>query len=415
MVVLSAAAATFVLWPRDQLPAVLELVPADYFTQVFIDRASDYRGLQSAIAIAVLLVLLLVPLLAALFWPLRGDGAWRADRRSGAVFGRAGVGGAGLVAALIAVLTLLAALPLEIWGFGRSRSFGLAVQSYGGWIVDWLMLAGMLALALAVLGLVAIALIRRFGRAWWPLFGAIVVAIAGAFTMLSPVVIAPLFADFERLPPGAVRDDVKELSRQAGVRVGEVYVVDAASRTTAANAYVAGLGATKRVVLYDTLIDDFSREERRQVIAHEFAHAHYDDLLTGLIWFSFVAFCSMFAVDLLARQLASRRGVEMTSAAGAAMLIAATVVAIAISQPFANALSRKVEARADAYALQITGRPDSAIALEQSLTVQNLSRPDPPRWLNALFGTHPTPMRRIGMAKSVELESARPRPAKPRR
>jgi STE24 endopeptidase len=185
-----------------------------------------------------------------------------------------------------------------------------------------------------------------------------------------------------------------------------VFTVDAARRTTGANAYVAGLGSTKRVVIYDTLINDFPPAERRQVLAHEFGHARHHDLIVGLMWFAFVALVALFAIDLLARSLAARRGVDFASPAGIAMLLAAAMVAIAISQPAANHWSRAIEARADAVSLRVTQQPDAAIALERRLTIQNLSRPQPTPVRQLLFGTHPTPMQRIGMAVTVRRELA---------
>lgn len=404
VVILSALVASFVLWPRDELPAVAVVPVLDYFTQAFVDRSSEFRGVQSALGIGALLVMLAVPLSLALFWPRVADGKLWADRRSGAMAGRGGVLTAGVVAAGVVLLTLLATLPFDVAAYARSHNYGLTVQGFGGWMFDWLLAALLMAVGIALLAMLAIALIRKFGRAWWPIFGAALVVLAAAFVMLAPIVISPLFADFKVLPAGEVRADVEQLAREADVDAGEIYVVDAAARTTGANAYVAGLGSTRRVVIYDTLIADFSRAERRQVIAHELAHAHYDDVIVGLIWFAFVAMASMLAIDLLARVLAERRGVEMTSPAAMAMLLAGAVVAIALAQPIGNSFSRKVEARADAFALEVTKQPQAAIELERRLTINNVSRPDPPTWLNTLFGTHPKPIKRIGMAVTVDRE-----------
>ncbi len=405
MVLLSAVVASFVLWPRDELPAVTPVSQFDYFTAAFIDRASEFRGLQSLLGVSTLLVLVAVPLGLALFWPRVANGRLWADRRTGAIAGRGGWLLAGGVGAAVYLCVMLATLPFNLAAFARSRNYGLAVQGFGSWLWDWLLAAALLAIGIALLAMLALVLLRRLGKRWWPVFGACLVLLAGTIVMFGPVTVAPLFADFESLPAGEVRTDVEELARKSGVDAGGIYVVDAAARTTGANAYVTGLGSTKRIVLYDTLLNDFSREERRQVIAHELAHAHYDDLLVGFVWFAFVAMASMLAVDLLARVFAARRGVEMTSSAAIAMLLAAATVAIALCQPFANAFSRKVEARADAYALQLTERPEDAIALERRLTVNNVSRPKPPALLNLVFGTHPTAIDRIGMAVTVERET----------
>jgi STE24 endopeptidase len=157
-------------------------------------------------------------------------------------------------------------------------------------------------------------------------------------------------------------------------------------------------------VIYDTLVKNFTPAERRLVVAHELGHAHRNDLISGLVWFAFVAMASMFAVDLFGRVLAERQGAELQSPAAIAMLLAAAMLAVAISQPAANAWSRKIESRADAFAMKVTGNPDAAIALERSLTINNLSRPEPPAGLQWFFGTHPTPMQRIGMAVTVRDE-----------
>ena len=100
--------------------------------------------------------------------------------------------------------------------------------------------------------------------------------------------IAPLFNKFDELPPGQARSDVLELARKAGVDVGHVYEVDASKSTTAINAYVNGLGSSKQVVLYDTLINDLNQGERRAVVAHELGHVHGNDIQRGLLFVAIV-------------------------------------------------------------------------------------------------------------------------------
>jgi STE24 endopeptidase len=410
VVVFAGLVADLVLWPRDELPAVAAADQSSFFSAAFLARAGDFRSLQSWLAIAAGLMTVALPLAIAWWWP-RGAARsgwfarWR-DRRSGALFGRGGPLAWGLVGAGVAALTMLAALPLELLMFFRARDVGLLVQGFGGWIFDWL-LSGLLALlAAALLAALCGFLVKRLPRGWWAAFGACLVLLTAGFQALAPVVIAPLFAEFSELPAGALRSDVEQVAKKSGVDAGELFVVDAARRTTGANAYVSGLGSTRRVVIYDTLVSDFNRAERRQVIAHEFGHARRNDLLAGLIWFAFVAMISMFAVDRLARALAERRGVEFGTPASAAMILAVAMLCVLVSQPAANAFSRAIEARADAFALAVTEQPNVAISLERRLTIQNLARPEPPRALQVLLGTHPTPMQRIGMALTVRREHA---------
>lgn len=409
VVVMAGLVADFVLWPRDQLPPVTAVSQHTYFSDQFIARATSFRGFQGWLGIGTLAVMVLVPLLLAIFWPRPRSGARLArfsDRRNGVFLGHGGAPTNALVGAGITLLTLVAALPLTFAGFMRARDFGLSVQSIHGWLWSWVGALLLMMLAVALLAVLAGFLIRKLGRAWWLAFGVCLIALSIVFQMLSPVLIEPLFADFKVAPEGQLRGEVEEIAKRSRVDAGEIYVVDAASRTTGANAYVAGLGATRRVVIYDTLLKDFSPAERRQVIAHEFAHAKHRDLVAGLVWFAFVAMASLFAVDLLARTLARRRGADFDSPAALAMVAAAAMLAITLSQPAANAFSRAIEARADAFALRVTRAPDAAISMERRLTIKNLARPEPPELRQFLFGTHPTPMQRIGMAVTVKRELA---------
>ena len=134
----------------------------------------------------------------------------------------------------------------------------------------------------------------------------------------SPLVIDPLFNKFDELPDGKLRADVLELAERADVDVGDVYRVDASRRTTGANAYVTGLGHTKRVVLYDNLIEDFSPAEVRSVVAHELGHVHYDDVPRGLLFLALIAPPGMLLVQRITERLApGARGAEPRAGAGA--------------------------------------------------------------------------------------------------
>ena len=150
---------------------------------------------------------------------------------------------------------------------------------------------------------------RRFGRRWW-IPGAVVVVAFGAITTYAgPIVLDPRVQRRSRACRRAsCAATCSTLARRAGVDVGEVYEMDASRRTTAANAYVTGLGHTKRVVLYDTLVEDFTPAETRMVVAHELGHVHHHDMRNGLIWLAIVAPFGMWAVAVLTERLAPRGG-----------------------------------------------------------------------------------------------------------
>jgi Zn-dependent protease with chaperone function len=180
--------------------------------------------------------------------------------------------------------------------------------------------------------------------------------------------------------------------------VGEVYEMDASRRTTAANAYVNGLGRTKRVVLYDTLIEDFTPAETRMVVAHELGHVHYHDMRNGLIWLAIVAPFGMWATAVLAERLAPR-GAGLGPRAVPAVALSIAIV-VPVLTMVSNQLSRDVERRADAFSLQLTQDPQTLIEFQRRIAIKNVSDPDPPALSRFLLGTHPTTLERLGMAEA---------------
>lgn len=383
--VLVAELAVLAFSPGD---GVLSPVPVDapsYFSAAELQQARDFRRPQLALLGATFLIeaAVLVALVA------RPPRRLRAARRPVAA---AALAGAGIALALDA-----ATLPVRALMRERAIDVGLVTRSWAGWAGDVALSAAIGAVLAAAGAAAAIALMRRLPRRWWiPASGA-VVAYGVATIFLAPVVLDPLFNRFTELR-GPVRQDVVALAEQAGVDVGQVQVIDASRRTTAANAYVAGLGATKRVVIYDNLLDDFPRDEVRVVVAHELAHAHYHDLRNGLLYLAIVAPFGMFAAALLTRRLAPAPLDDGRPGADALPALALSVVAVAaVIGVISNQLSRVVEARADSYALALTADPDAFIRFEQRIARQNISDPDPPGAVTFVLGTHPPVIDRIGL------------------
>jgi STE24 endopeptidase len=242
-------------------------------------------------------------------------------------------------------------------------------------------------------------MLRRFGRRWWMPATAVVIAFGVISIYAGPILIDPAFNTFKRLPDGELRSSVLDLAKRADVKVGEVYVMDASRRTTAANAYVTGLGSTKRVVLFDTLLDDFTPREVEGVVAHELGHVHYRDVPHGLLYLAIVAPFGMFAVARLSERLTPPGAGPVAAVPAVALAIAVLVPAISA---ISNQLSRDVEARADRFSMELTRDPQELIAFQQRITEQNVSDPDPPDWVTFLLATHPTGMERIGQALAFE-------------
>jgi STE24 endopeptidase len=384
--VVVAEAAVFAMRPRDRGPEPVPVEARAYFSEAQIEKATSFRTgqlwiyvAQTAVGLGVLVLILRRPpeRLAGLRRPVLAGAA---------------------VAAAISLAVGVAALPLSAVARERAKDVGLVTQDWVGWVGDVAKTRAIGAVFAAAGGAALVAGMRRFGPRWWIPGTVAVVAFGAITTYMGPVVLDPLFNDFKRVPPGELRSDVLDLARKAGVDVGEVYEVDASRRTTAANAYVTGLGRTKRVVLYDTLVNDFTPGETRLVVAHELGHVHYRDVRNGLIWLAIVAPFGVWAAAALAERLTPREGADGPRAVPAVALSLALVVPVITM--VSNELSRDVERRADAFSLELTRDPDTFIAFQKRIAVKNVSDPDPPKAAHLLLGTHPTTLQRIGQAEA---------------
>ena len=369
--------------PRQKAPAP---APADletYFTSEQIARGARFARPQLALALAR--GALDASALAALV--RRPPQVLRRPIAHPVAAGA--IAGAGLACALS-----LPPLPLAAISRRRAKAVGLVTQSWPGWAADLAKATAIEAAIAGAAGAAAIAATRRYPRTWWlPAAGASVF-VAALFAALAPVVLDPLFNDFTPLAEGETRSDVLELARAAGVRVGEVYTVDASRRTTAANAYVTGLGPTKRVVLFDTLLDRYGRDEVRVVVAHELAHVRYRDVQRSVLYSALVAPAAALAVQQLSWRLSPERG---SPGALPALALSAALVGAPLGLA-GNRLSRAVERRADAFSLDLSRAPDAFVSFERKIAIQNVADLDPPRWVRALVATHPSTLERIGAA-----------------
>ncbi|HVF79556.1 MAG TPA: M48 family metallopeptidase [Solirubrobacteraceae bacterium] len=386
--VIVAEVAVVLLRPRNGVIEPARVSTESYFSVSDIERARDYRRPQLAIYGGVLAIEFGVLALLVARPPRRLQGPFKRTLLAGAAAGAA-----------LSVVVTVAILPLQVVSRERAKDVGLVTQSWSGYARDKA-IAGTIGAILAGLGAAtALGLMRRMPRNWWAPGTVIVVAFGVGSIYAGPVVLDPLFNTFQPLPAGQAREDVFELAERAGVDVGEVYSVDASRRTTAANAYVAGLGKTKRVVLYDTLLENFKRDEVRLVVAHELAHVHHRDVPNGLLYLAIVTPFGLFAVAQLTRRFApdGKPGPAVLPALALGLFVMTTTITT-----ISNQLSRHVEARADSYALTLTDEAKPFISFEKRIALRNLSDPDPPDWQTFFLATHPPTIERIGIGVAYE-------------
>jgi Zn-dependent protease with chaperone function len=369
------------LAPREPSPAVAAVDIRDYFGEGEIVRGRRFARGQLALGLARA-VLDLIALSAVVRRPAR------------ALPGREGAASAAAAGAGLSIAMSLPGLPLSALARRRSIRVGLATQSWRAWGQD-LAKAQAIEAAFAAAGSASVtALARRWPERWWLPAAAGSVLIGAAVSALAPVMLDPIFNDFTPLAEGGLRADVLGLAAAAGVKVGEVYSVDASRRTTAANAYVTGLGPTKRIVLFDTLLDRYSPDQVRVVVAHELAHVRHREVPRSIAFVALTAPAAALAVQRLSWTLSEERA---TARALPALALAGAIVAVPVGL-IANRLSRAAERRADAFSLALSDAPDAFVSFERQIALQNVADLDPPRAMIALLATHPPTAERIGIA-----------------
>ena len=320
--------------------------------------------------------------------------------------------GAALLGALLVALSALLRLPFSVWlGLTHEREFGFSRQSGKDFALDRVksVAIGALLTGAGMAGLVGAA---SLDPSWWPL----VVAVGAALLILllsfvAPVVLEPVFNKFRPLDDPELRDAVLELAAATGVPVREVLVADASKRTTKLNAYVSGLGATRRVVLYDTLVDTATTPEVLTVVAHELGHRRYRHVALGTV----IGMAGAAVFVLLLWVLLSVEAVlEAIDASGAGdarvvpfVLLVGSVLGLIVA-PLQAALSRRWEYASDRFAVEQTGDLPAFEAAFGRLSEANLPDPKPPRLVYLWLFSHPTVEERVAAARRLAGSSTVP-------
>lgn len=309
---------------------------------------------------------------------------------------------------IILAIGRLVVLPFDVWLRHLALRVGLAAGSWAQWSVDVVKAFAIGAvLALGAL-LVLVALARRLPNTWWipASVGAAVLVVILSFAY--PVVFEPIFNRFTPMADGPLRTSLLDLAAKDGVSVSDVLVADASKRTTALNAYVSGFGATRRIVVYDTLVDGATPEEVRLVVAHELGHAKDNDVLHATLLGAAGAALAVILIFLLTgwSALLDRAGVRTAGDPGViALILAIIAVMTLLVSPVESLISRRIEARADVHALNLTrddtgANADTFARMQKRLAVRNLSDLDPPAWYYVWFYTHPSSPERLALVRS---------------
>jgi len=383
--VLVAAAAWLwcaLLLLRTAVPSGLHVSAVD--ANAVFGRALVHEAVRVERFFLVIWVLGQIALFTALWvYSLRGA---RYARESAA-----GPIGTGMLLGMLGIgIVWLVQLPFGLLGLWWARRHDLSETGYLDWAFGhWFELGGAFV-SLCVALLIVMFLARRLGEAWWIPGAAVFVVIGAAFTFAQPYLVGETTA----LEDPALQRSAEAFERQQGVSGVPVSVEDVSGTTNQANAYAVGFGASRKVVLWSTMVDgSFTDAEVRVVLAHEIGHHSSHHIPKGLAWFALFALPGAW---VLMRATRRRGGMGEAAAVPLALLV---VAAIQLSlAPAQSWISRRMEAEADWKALQTTRDPAAARGLFVGFGKTSLGDPDPPLWAHILLDSHPTLSQRVAMA-----------------
>lgn len=310
-----------------------------------------------------------------------------------------------LFAAVFGGIYTLIDLPLSYYsGFVLPHRFGQSTETLRGWIVDQLKsLLISVPLGLGLLELIYL-LLRAQPNTWWLWVAIVLLVFNVLLANLAPVLIMPLF--YKLVPLGPEHEELRErlmrLAERAGTRVRGVFKIDMSRRTKSANAALTGLGNTRRILLGDTLLNEFTNDEIETVLAHELGHHVHHDIPLGIAIQSALTLVGLYLTGLGLSWGAGLLGMSgPADPASLPLLVVAFGLYGLVIMPIGNAFSRWRERRADEYALHSTGNSLAFASAMTRLANQNLAEIDPEPWVEFLFYSHPALSKRIAMAENM--------------
>lgn len=356
----------------------------EYFNSDFLDRAVQYNRISLILSIIVKILIWLF-MAAAIWagWKYFAEGSKVSVLKAAAYIG------------LFYIVLNIIMIPLSYYrGFVLEHRFGLSNQTAVMFFADLGKEKG-IEIILSTGAFTGIyALMVHMPKYWWLISASImtVFIIIGAY--LYPVLIDPLFYRFEKLDDADFTEEILEITDRAGIEIDDILTADASRRTVRANAYFTGFGNTKRIVLYDNLLSDFSRDEVLSVVAHEAAHWKYAHIIKSMAISIAGGFIGFFILSITFFRADSGADIRYIF-----ILILIISLITFISLPFQNIISRHFEKQADELSLELTGDHDAQISLMTGLATSNLSNVRPHPIIRFILYSHPPIMERIREAK----------------
>ena len=358
------------------------------------DRASRYHRLKRQAGIASLCWTL--ALLAALLF----SGGSLAIRNAS---GRSAFAVVFYVAILL-LLNEIGSLPLGFYsGFLLERRYGLSHEPLGRWLLDQMKSFAIGLTLSSIAAAIVYAFIRMSPEHWWLPAGAVFALLIVGLTNVAPVLLLPLFYRVKPLEREALHARLLGLAERAGAKVLGAYEWGLSEKTRKANAALAGLGGTRRILVSDTMLAEYSDDEIEVVLAHELAHHVHGDIWKGIALESGLTLAGFYLAARLLAAFAPAFGLRsVADIAGLPLLVLAAGAVSLVMVPFAHAMSRAFERSADRFALTLTKNPGAFVSAMKRLAAQNLAEEHPSRLVQILFYSHPPVRERIAAAQAFK-------------
>lgn len=288
-------------------------------------------------------------------------------------------------------------LPVNIYtGFYLEHKYNLSNQTFFKYFLENLksMLVG-LVIGVPIL-LLFFYVLNKFDDLWWLVFASAMFLISVVLSQIFPIVIMPIFYKVSPLQDEELKSRISNLAKGAGIKVQNVFTFDMSKNTKKANAAFTGLGKTKRIILGDTLLKDYSKDEIETVIAHELGHYKHKHIVKNIVFGTVSSFLTFFVISILYKNSLSWFDFEYITQIAALPLLSLWAMVIGLIQsPIGNILSRKYEYEADRYAIETTRKPESFINTLNRLTNQNLGDREPHPFIEWFFYSHPSIKNRV--------------------
>jgi Zn-dependent protease with chaperone function len=302
---------------------------------------------------------------------------------------------------LLLAISKVLGIGLDYYGFALERRFNLSTQRFQSWVWDELkgLLVGL------VLGTVVVEVLyftlRQWPQHWWVLAWALFMGLFIVLAQLAPVVLFPIFYKFEPLDNEDLRRRLVVLSERAGTRVRGVYRWKLSEKSKKANAALTGLGATRRIILADTLLDNYSSDEIEAVLAHELGHHVHRHILKSIFVQAGITLFGFWAANWTLHYAVDQHMFEeLSDFANLPLLALVSVVLSFLLMPALNAYSRFNERQADRYAFESIASVEPFISSMNKLAEQNLAERTPSKWVEWFFHSHPAISRRLAAAEA---------------